>query len=128
MKTVLVVDDDEALCFLLSKILQGKYKVHLVSNGMAAFRWISQGNVPDLIISDFNMPLLTGHEFLQELRASAIFRNIPVIILSGDMNPENRQKCAELGLNKFLEKPFKPAELLGVVEEALSQPPAIVGR
>jgi two-component system chemotaxis response regulator CheY len=126
MKTVLIIDDDEALCFLLSRILQDKYRVHIVSNGMSAYLWISQGNLPDVIISDFNMPLLSGDEFLRELRTSAIFRGIPVIILSGDINPENRRKCMELGLYKFIEKPFKPLDLLDTIAKAVLLPPVTI--
>ena len=126
MKTVLIIDDDEGLCFLLNKIMEGKYRAHFVNNGMLAYRWISEGNIPDVIISDFNMPHLSGDEFLRELRTSAIFRNIPVIILSGDINPENRRKCLELGLYKFIEKPFKPAELLATIAEAVLRPPVTI--
>ena len=69
MKKVLVIEDDAPLCWLLERILRGKYEVILMSNGLEAWSWLSDGNSCDLIISDVKMPSLDGVEFDVEDRA-----------------------------------------------------------
>ena len=83
MKKVLVIEDDEPLCWLLEKILRGKYEVFVMNDGMEAWSWLTDGNSCDLIISDIKMPSLDGMELLENLSNSGLFKNIPVIILSG---------------------------------------------
>lgn len=52
MKRILVIEDDMPLCWLLQKILSRKHDVTIMRNGMDAWSWLTDGNVPDLIISD----------------------------------------------------------------------------
>ena len=95
MKKVLVIEDDEPLCWLLEKILRGKYEVIVMNDGMEAWSWLSDGNSCDLIISDIKMPSLDGIELLENLSNSGLYKNIPVIILSG--YDVLRKQCLELG-------------------------------
>ena len=94
MKKVLVIEDDEPLCWLLEKILRGKYEVIVMNDGMEAWSWLSEGNNCDLIISDIKMPSLDGIELLDNLSNSGLLKNIPVIILSG--YDDMRKQCLEL--------------------------------
>ena len=52
MKKVLVIEDDAPLFWLLERILKAKYEVFVMTNGMEAWSWLTDGNIPDLIISD----------------------------------------------------------------------------
>lgn len=117
MKKVLVIEDDEPLCWLLEKILRGKYEVVVMNDGMEAWSWLTDGNGCDLIISDIKMPSLDGMELLENLSNSGLFRNIPVIILSG--YDDLRKQCLELGAFTYLVKPFEPRQLLDEVDRAL---------
>ena len=117
MKKVLVIEDDEPLCWLLEKILRGKYEVIVMNDGMEAWSWLTDGNSCDLIISDIKMPSMDGIEFLENLSTSGLFRNIPVIILSG--YDDMRKRCLELGAFTYLVKPFEPRQLLDEVDRAL---------
>ena len=121
MKKVLVIEDDDALCWLLTSILSSKYDVTVMNNGLEALGWLMGGNFPELIMSDLNMPSLNGIELLQKVRFSGYLRMIPVIILSGDQNPEMKRRCLELGAFKYLLKPFKPDALLQEVDRALEE-------
>jgi|SRR5688572_32076104 len=116
MKTLLVIEDDAPLNWLLDQILCKKYRVTTVHNGMDAWSWLSEGNVPDLIVSDIKMPFVDGIELLENLSASGLFRNIPVIVLSGINDREVRQKCTDYGVVAYLVKPFEPQRLLDEVE------------
>jgi len=117
MKKVLVIEDDEPLCWLLEKILCGKYEVIVMNDGMEAWSWLTDGNGCDLIISDIKMPSMDGIEFLENLSNSGLFKNIPVIILSG--YDDMRKQCLELGAFTYLVKPFEPRQFLDEVDRAL---------
>ncbi|MFZ6011306.1 MAG: response regulator [Bacteroidota bacterium] len=120
MNKVLVIEDDAPLCWLLEKILHSKYEVVIMNNGMEAWSWLTDGNTPDLIISDIKMPSLDGIELLDNLSNSGLFKNIPVIILSGFEDASKRKQCLDLGAFTYLVKPFEPQTLLGEVERALA--------
>lgn len=119
MKKILVIEDDEPLCWLLEKILHRKYEVIIMNNGMEAWSWLAEKNVPDLIISDINMPSLDGLELLENVRISGLLGDIPVIMLSGFMEGAKRKQCLDLGAFSYLVKPFEPQLLLSEVQRAL---------
>ena len=116
MKRVLIIEDDAALGWLLVKILSKKHEAITVCNGMDALSWLSEGNVPDLILSDIKMPLLDGLELLENLSISGLFKNIPVMVISGLDDPRIRKKCIDAGAIAFFIKPFEPQKLLDEIE------------
>jgi len=120
MKKVLVIEDDIPLCWLLEKILQGKYQVTIMNDGMEAWSWLSDGNLPDLIISDIQLPSIDGIELLENISNSGLFKNIPVIILSGYEDGSKRKQCLDLGAFTYLVKPFEPQALVSDVNRALA--------
>lgn len=91
-----------------------------MSNGMEAWSWLSDGNIPNLIISDIKMPSLDGIELLENISNSGLFKNIPVIILSGFEDPAKRKQCLDLGAFTYLVKPFEPQSLVAEVERAIA--------
>jgi two-component system chemotaxis response regulator CheY len=121
MKKLLIIEDDEPLCWLLDKILIGKYEPIIMKNGFDALSWLSDGNLPNLIISDINMPTLDGIELLENVRSSGILRDIPVIMLSASDEPEKRKKCLELGASNYLIKPFEPQLLIEEIENTFKR-------
>src|SRR6267154_1782622 len=112
MKTILVVEDDLSMRWLLKYILRDKYEIIIKSNGLEAFSWLSVQNVPDLIISDIKMPVMDGFEFLENLTTSGLYRNIPVIMLTGFNEATTLKRCLDLGAYAYLVKPFSPNALL----------------
>lgn len=116
MKRVLVIEDDPALSWLLEQILCKNYRVVTVGNGMEAWSWLSDGNIPDLIVSDIKMPVVDGVELLENLSTSGLFKNIPVIVLSGLYDQCARKKCLDFGAVAYLIKPFEPQKLLSTIE------------
>ena len=119
MKKVLVVEDDSPLCWLLETIMRNTYEVTVVNNGLDAWSLLSERSIPDVIISDLAMPGLDGIELLENLSESGLFRNIPVIILSGDEDPAKRKRCLDLGAFSYVIKPFEPRLLLEEVSSAI---------
>jgi len=121
LKRILIIEDDEPLCWLLEKILKEKYEPIIMKNGLEALSWLSDGNLPNLIISDINMPTLDGIELLENVRSSGILRDIPVIMLSASEEPEKRKQCLALGASNYLIKPFEPQLLLEEIENTFKR-------
>ena len=120
MRKILVIEDDTLLCWLLKKIVGVNADVIIMNDGLEAWRWLSEGNYPDLVISDLKMPSLDGVGLLQNMNSSATLKEIPVIILSGFEDPVKRRECMNLGAFTYLVKPFEPSLLIQRVDEALT--------
>lgn len=115
MKKILVVEDDPSMRWLVRNLLANKYEVVTKNNGMDALSWLSVHNIPDLIISDVKMPVMDGFELLENLSISGLYKNIPIIMLTGFDQSETFKRCMDLGAYSYLVKPFKPSELLDEV-------------
>lgn len=110
-KQVLVIDDETIMRKLLKQILRDKYEVILKENGREALEWMYEGNIPDLVVADLNMPEIDGLEYIKRVRESGFFNDVPLIVLSGEESSSERIKCLKLGANDYLIKPFNPEEL-----------------
>lgn len=111
MKQVLIIDDEPIMRKLLEQILKDKYEVISLENGKQALEWMYSGNIPDLVVADLNMPEINGFEYIEKVRESGFFSDVPLIVLSGEESSAERIKCLKLGANDYLIKPFNPEEL-----------------
>ena len=114
--TLLAVDDEKSILIILDFIFGKTYTVVKKSNGREAMDWMNQGNLPDIIIADIDMPEMDGFEFIKQIRASGFFRNIPLIMLSGNESTTDKIKALKEGADDYLVKPFNPEELEARVE------------
>lgn len=114
------MDDSEPILCLLEAILGKLYKVVAFPDGMAAMKWLSEGNKPDLIISDVQMPLIDGWELARHINSSALLQGIPLIILSGSDHNEIVAKCELYGVEHYFHKPFDPVQLMEKVTSIFS--------
>lgn len=110
-KSILVIEDDPSIRFLLDHILLGEYEVELKDNGFDALVYLQNGNIPDLIISDLSMPKMSGYDFMDNIKTSSFFNNIPLIVLSAVENSSEKISCLKKGADDYLVKPFNPEEL-----------------
>jgi DNA-binding response OmpR family regulator len=110
-RQVLVIDDEPIMRKLLMQILKDKHEVILKENGKDALEWMYSGNIPDLVVADLNMPEIDGFEYIEKVRESGFFNDVPLIVLSGEESSAERIKCLKLGANDYLIKPFNPEEL-----------------
>lgn len=117
-KLVLLVDDKPEIAKIIMLYLS-KYEVRYEENPVKAINWLNGGNRPDLIISDLNMPEMSGEEFLQYLKSNETYKSIPVIILSSVEDRVNRVKLFAEGANDFLLKPFNPEEIRTRIKQIL---------
>ena len=116
---ILIIDDDQAMCQLLERMLSKDYQVTTKSNGLEAMYWLVGGRIPDLIITDLDMPGLDGVELLRNLKSSGFYKEVPVIVISGYDEKEQKIKCMKLGAYDYFLKPFNPKDLLFSVEVVL---------
>jgi two-component system chemotaxis response regulator CheY len=77
---------------------------------------------PDLIITDMNMPVMNGFEFLQGLRAYPTTARTPVLMLTTETRDELKQQGKALGLTGWIVKPFNPAQLKQAIARVLRLP------
>jgi CheY-like chemotaxis protein len=115
---ILVVDDEPSICMLLENFLSKQYDVTCQLDGIEALQWL-EGNLPDLIICDIQMPNMDGYVFLEKLRQRGYTRHTPVIMLSGVESSKERIRCYRLGAQDFLLKPFNPEELEELIKKNL---------
>lgn len=120
MRRVLLIEDDALLCWLLEKILKGKFQVTVMNDGLEAWKWLTSSEAtPDLIVSDLKMPSLTGLELLENIAGHDVLKNVPIIIHSGYEDSSKRKRCMDLGAFSYLVKPFEPEYLVSEVERAI---------
>lgn len=124
---ILIIEDHKALRILLSNFLNKVFGVKTVESGYEALAWMNLGNYPDLIILDINMPQLNGIDFLNNIRKSGFFQEIPVIVVSGEEKGDLIEKCIELGINGYLKKPFNPSELQSKIFTVLKNDKKVLG-
>lgn len=116
---IMVVDDDQFIVAILENYLKQYYEVICKSNAIEAMGWLEEGNEIHLVVADINMPEMDGIEFLEQLRSSGFFRNIPFLILSGNKDTGEKIKCLKAGADDYIVKPFNPEEVYVRIENIL---------
>ncbi|PKP52918.1 MAG: two-component system response regulator [Bacteroidetes bacterium HGW-Bacteroidetes-1] len=120
-KKILVIDDELSIRMLLENFLSKSYEVLTRNDGMEGIRFLEEGNMPDLIVADIQMPNMDGYDFIKNIRASGFFRDIPLVMLSGIESSQEKVKCLKLGANDYMVKPFNPEELAIRIELLLAR-------
>jgi DNA-binding response OmpR family regulator len=123
---ILVVEDDEDIRRLNAEVLSGSgYKVDAAADGAIAWDTLKL-NSYDLLVTDNNMPKVSGVELLKKLRAARMA--LPVILVSGAMPTNELNRHPWLQIDATLLKPYTPDELLAAVRKVLSTTDGIPGQ
>lgn len=115
-KKILIIDDEPTILKLLDFVLSKNYQVTTKSNGYEAIQLLENGFNPDLIILDIVMPYFNGVDFFKSIKISGLFRNIPVIVLTGDSDLEAVQFQMKFPVEKIMKKPFNPEKLKDAIK------------
>lgn len=118
MEKILLVDDNNVSLSLAKNMLSDKYEIYAVISGEQAIRFLEKKNV-NLILLDINMPDMSGFETLKTIREMPELKDIPIIFLTSDADPETERKCFEMGAFDFIVKPFQKATLRSRVSRTL---------
>jgi len=117
-KTILIVDDSATMIMSLKVALEMHgFKVETASNGKEALDKIKSGLKPALIITDLNMPVMDGMEFIKNVRP--ILKFIPILILTTESEVKKREEAKKLGATGWLVKPISGTDLINVIKKVL---------
>jgi DNA-binding response OmpR family regulator len=121
MKILLIEDDENLINFLVPNLKDEGFLVEISKNGNEGLRMAINNNY-DVIISDLNLPEKSGEDACKEIRSK---KNTPVLILTGELDTENKIKLLNLGADDYLTKPFSLKELIARINALYRRPPQI---
>ncbi|WP_150131205.1 response regulator [Sphingobium yanoikuyae] len=113
---IAVIDDDEEMRFALEDLLSSYSHVVQCYDSGSSFLDGHKGFRPDMIVTDYHMPGLTGIETVKRLRATGA--STPAVLISAFANDTLREAALEAGSLALLKKPFDPDELIRLIDEA----------
>jgi two-component system, OmpR family, alkaline phosphatase synthesis response regulator PhoP len=120
-KTVLIVDDEPNIVISLEFLLKREgYRVAVAGDGEEALKQLALLR-PDLVLLDVMMPLKSGFEVCQEIRAHPDWRSVKVIMLTAKGRDTEVQKGLALGADAYLTKPFATKDLVAKIKELLAE-------
>ena len=118
---ILVADDDPDILSIVSMSLETQgYTVHKATNGREAVD-LAREHHPDLILMDMMMPVVSGYEAVGELKADAGTREIVIVGLSAKAMATDMERATDAGIDGYITKPFRIAQVLSVVESYLNK-------
>ena len=119
MKTVLLVDDSATILLSMSALLsKGGLKVETANGGQAALSKL-QGMKPDLLITDLNMPGMTGIELIRAVRQLPGYKFIPILVLTTESQQAKRDEAKAAGATGWLVKPVAADKLMQVIKQVV---------
>ncbi|PKO96102.1 MAG: two-component system response regulator [Bacteroidetes bacterium HGW-Bacteroidetes-7] len=110
-KKVLIVDDKPTIAKVIQVYIAETFECIYFEDPIRAIAWLTEGNLPDLIISDLNMPNMSGIDFLDYIKKNDLFRSIPFVVLSSEDSTSQKIDLLEKGADDYISKPFNPMEL-----------------
>ena len=118
---ILIVDDDEDIRFLLeNELFKNGFTLSVASNGEHALEILKKRPRYDLIITDYKMHGMSGAELCGEIRKLSI--TVPVIMVTGFASDDVLKEAETVGIQKVIEKPIRPSQLVLEILDLLDQP------
>ncbi|NMG29195.1 Hpt domain-containing protein [Aromatoleum evansii] len=114
--TVMVVDDSLTVRKITGRLLEREgYRVITAKDGVEALERLIE-SVPDVILSDIEMPRMDGFDLLRNIRADERTRDVPVIMITSRLADKHRQLAEKIGASEYLGKPYEEGELLALLQ------------
>jgi len=119
---ILIVEDNLDMQQYTGDILSPYYNINYAENGASALTYIQKNEtLPQLIISDWMMPIMDGIQLLHNLKNSSLYTDIPIIMLTARAEQNNKLEALILGVDDYLIKPFLATELLVRIQNSLKR-------
>jgi len=119
--TILIVENEVSNRILIERVLSTRgYRCVSASNGREALNILDHEQV-DLILTDLSMPVLDGYRTTQLIRARPALANVPIVAVTAYALNDESEAAMHIGCTEYLTKPFKPRQLLEVVDRLLPQ-------
>lgn len=117
-KRVLVVDDSPSVRHMTSKVIVGAgWEVITAKDGLEALEIMQSGEeLPDVILTDVEMPRMDGYELISTLKGNELLCKLPVVLITSRSGEKHRDKALDLGISNYLAKPYDDSELIAIVE------------
>ncbi len=121
VQTALVVDDDPDIRKVIGAYLTRMgFTVSYAGDGRAAIKKLDEGR-PSILCVDLMLPESSGYDVCDHVRNSATLKGLPILMISARTMPEDRAYAEELGVKRYLAKPFTQSQFVALVKETLSQ-------
>ena len=121
MAKVLVVDDEPNIVLSLEFLMQqAGFEVTTAFDGESALALVNE-NPPDLVLLDISLPGISGFEVLEQLRSQAVFKRLPIVMLTAHGREVEREKGLALGADDYITKPFSTRQLVEKVHALLNE-------
>ncbi|MFM6987062.1 MAG: PleD family two-component system response regulator, partial [Arenimonas sp.] len=118
---VMVVDDSITMRKVTSRILErNNYEVLTARDGVEAIEKMAE-QVPDLVLLDIEMPRMDGYEVAQNMKADARLQHVPIMMITSRTGEKHRQRAFDLGVERYLGKPYQEFELMRQVNEVFKK-------
>ncbi|TPG08607.1 hybrid sensor histidine kinase/response regulator [Rhodanobacter glycinis] len=118
---VMVVDDSITMRKVTGRVLERhEYEVSTAKDGVDALEKLHE-RVPDLMLLDIEMPRMDGYELATHMKADPRLRDVPIIMITSRSGDKHRQRAFDIGVDRYLGKPYQEAELLVQISEVLEQ-------
>ena len=115
-QTILTVDDSRTMRDMLRMALaEAGYNVLQAEDGVHGLE-VLQTAMPDVIVTDINMPRLDGFGFIEGVRRNDKYRAIPILVLTTESDAEKKNRARQAGATGWIVKPFDPAKLIDAIE------------
>ena len=115
-RTILAVDDSGVILRNIKTLLEDKYQVIPVNSSEMAIKYLAL-NIPDLILLDYEMPIVDGKQFMQMIREDTEFQNIPIILLTGKNDAQTVMDVMSLKPNGYLLKSMDAQKLHAAIDD-----------
>jgi len=117
--TILIIENEVSNRLLIERVLSTRgYRCISASNGLEALNILDKENV-DLVLTDLSMPVLDGYRTTQLIRERPAMAHVPIVAVTAFALNDENEAAMQIGCNEYLTKPFKPRQLLEVVDRLL---------
>jgi chemosensory pili system protein ChpA (sensor histidine kinase/response regulator) len=113
----MIVDDSPSVRHITSKLIKNAgWDAIIAKDGLEAFETLQDAaTLPDIVLTDVEMPRMDGYELLSSIRSSGRLGGLPVIMITSRASEKHRQRAVELGVSEYLTKPFDDSVLIETI-------------